>query len=397
MSALSKRVQNLSESSTLRMARIARELKEKGLDIISLSLGEPDFNAPTFIKEAAKKAIDENYSKYSPVPGFKELQLAICEKLKRDNGLNYAPSEIVVSTGAKQAIMNIILSLVNPGDEVILPAPFWVSYTEMVKFAEGNPVVIPTDVFENFKITKEKLEKAITSKTKLFIFSNPCNPSGSVYSKSELEALVSVFEKHKDIYVISDEIYELINFVGSHTSLASFSSIKERVVTINGVSKGFAMTGYRLGYSASNQEIASAASKIQGQFTSGTSSISQMAALAAMKESPSVTFDMKKQFEVRKNLLVNRLSKLPGIKVNNPEGAFYIFPDVSSFFGKSYKGNVIDGADKFSELLLEHGHVATISGASFGSPNNIRLSYATSEKDLNTACDRIEKFLKEIA
>lgn len=396
MSVISDRALNLSESSTLKMARLARELKESGKDVISLSLGEPDFFTPDFIKDAAKKAIDENYSLYTPVPGYKDLQVAICEKLKRDNGLNYAPENIVVSTGAKQSIMNVILATVNPGDEVILPAPYWVSYIEMVRFAGGVPVVIETGIESDFKVSKKELEDAITNKTKLFLFSNPCNPSGTVYSKAELTELASVFSKNKNIYIVSDEIYELINFYEKNVSFASFSDLFDRVITVNGVSKGFAMTGWRVGYIAAPKEIAAASSKIQGQFTSGTCSIAQRAALAAMKADPSVVDFMKEKFESRKNLMVKKLSEISGLKVNNPQGAFYIFPDISSAFGKTIDGESITDSEKFCLLLLEKALVAATPGVSFGSPNNVRFSYATSEAELEKACERISEFFKKL-
>lgn len=397
MALISDRALNLSESSTLKMARLARELKEAGKDIVSLSLGEPDFFTPDFVKTAAKRAIDENYSTYTPVPGYKDLQQAICDKLKRDNNLEYQTQNIVVSTGAKQSIMNVILALVNPGDEVILPAPYWVSYIEMIRFAGGVPVVLETSIETDFKINKKQLSEAITSKTKLFLFSNPCNPSGTVYTQAELRELADVFEKNSHLYIVSDEIYELINFAGKNTSLASFKEIYERVITVNGVSKGFAMTGWRVGYIAANAEIASACSKIQGQFTSGTCSIAQRAALAAVKADPSEVNFMREKFESRKKLMVERLSKIEGLKVNNPQGAFYIFPDISSAFGKTIDGEVISDSETFCLLLLEKVLVAVISGDSFGSPKNIRLSYAASEEELEKACARIAEFFKRLS
>lgn len=396
MSKLSDRINNLAESQTLAMAKKSRELQAQGKDIISLSIGEPDFNTPDFIKEAAKKAIDNNITRYTPVPGILELRKVISEKFKRDNNLNYTPEQIVVSTGAKQSLANVILSLVNPGEEVIVPIPYWVSYIETIKLAEGVPVTIPTSVESNFKITPEQLKKAITPKTKLIVFSTPCNPSGSVYSKDELKALADVIIQYPDLYVISDEIYEYINFVGKHESLAQFDFIYDRVITVNGVSKGYAMTGWRIGYIGAPKWIADACDKMQGQFTSGTCSVAQMAAMEAIKANPSVTFEMRDAFKKRRDLVLGLLKEIPGMKTNVPDGAFYIFPDISFYFGKSYNNYHIKNSSDLSMFLLEEGNVALVSGDAFGDNNCIRFSYAISEDRLIESVKRVKEALAKL-
>jgi aspartate aminotransferase len=393
MNQLSDRINNLSTSQTLAMAAKARELKAQGIDVISLSLGEPDFNTPDFIKVAAKKAIDDNYSTYPPVDGYMDLKEAICRKFLRDNGLAYKPSQVVVSTGAKQSLYNIAQVMINEGDEVILPAPYWVSYYEIIKMAGGVPVEVPTSVETDFKMTPEQFEAAITPKTKMMWFSSPCNPSGSVYNKEELEALVKVLEKHPQIFVVSDEIYEHINFSGTFCSIASISGMIDRTITVNGVAKAFAMTGWRIGYIGAPEFIAKACTKMQGQVTSGANSIAQRATIAAVEADPSVLKYMVDAFHSRRDLVVKLIKDIPGLKINVPEGAFYVFPDVSSFFGKTLKGIDIKNADDFSLYLLEHANVATVTGDAFGNPNCIRLSYATSEEQLIEALRRIKEAL----
>lgn len=390
---LSDRVNNLSTSQTLAMAALARELKAQGKDIISLSLGEPDFNTPDFIKEAAKKAIDENYSTYSPVDGYVELKEAICRKFKRDNNLEYKPSQIVVSTGAKQALYNIAQVMLNDGDEVILPAPYWVSYYEIIKLSGGTPIEVPTSVETDFKMTAEQLEKAITPKTKMMWFSSPCNPSGSVYNREELTALCKVLEKHPNIYVVSDEIYEHINFSGTFCSIASIPGMLEKTITVNGVAKAFAMTGWRIGYIGAPEFIAKACTKIQGQVTSGANSIAQRATITAVDADPSVLNEMVTAFKSRRDLVVGFIQNIPGLKINIPEGAFYVFPDVSSFFGKTLKGTKIENATDLSMYLLAEANVATVTGDAFGNPNCLRISYATSETILTEALKRIKEAL----
>lgn len=397
MGEVSKRIQNLSESQTIAMAQRSRELKAAGKDIISLSLGEPDFDTPDFIKESAKKAIDENYTKYTPVPGYQELREAIVHKFKRDNNLTYHTDQIVASTGAKQSLANVVLSIINPGDEVIIPSPYWVSYLELVKLAEGVPVYVESSIENDFKINAEQLKDAMTPKTKLMIFSSPCNPSGSIYSKEELKALADVITTKKDFYVISDEIYEHINFVGKHESLAQFEQVYDQVITVNGVSKGFSMTGWRLGYIGAPKWIAEACTKMQGQFTSGTCSITQRAVITALEADPSVTDEMREAFKERRDLVLNMLNKIPGIETNQPEGAFYVFPNVSSYFGKKTpSGKSINDATDFSMYLLNEAQVAVVTGEAFGNPNCIRLSYATSKDQLTTAINRIAEALKQL-
>jgi len=391
---LSDRINNLTTSQTLAMAAKARELKEQGIDIISLSLGEPDFNTPDFLKEAAIQAINDNYSKYPPVDGYLELRQAISAKFKRDNNLNYTANQIVVSTGAKQSLFNVAQAMINPGDEVIIPAPFWVSYAEIVKIAEGIPVEVPTTIETDFKITVQQLENAITPQTKMIWFSSPCNPSGSVYSKEELEALAAVLDKHPSIYILSDEIYEHINFAGNYCSIGSIGNLIDRTITINGISKAFAMTGYRIGYIGAPEFIAKACTKMQGQVTSGANSIAQRATIAAVNADPSVLKDMVQAFKNRRDLVVDLLRDIPGMKVNVPDGAFYLFPDVTAFFGKTLQGVTINNADDLSMYLLDKAHVATVTGDAFGNPNCIRLSYATSEDQLKEALKRMKEALK---
>jgi aspartate aminotransferase len=379
------------------MARKSRELKANGIDIISLSLGEPDFNTPDVIKEAAKKAIDDNFSYYTHVSGYLELREAICKKFKRDNGLDYSPDEIVVSTGAKQSIANAVLCIVNPGDEVIIPAPFWVSYLEILKLAEGKPVMIDTTIESDFKMSPEQLEKSITSKTRLIMLSTPCNPTGSVYNREELKALAEVIIKYPELYIISDEIYEHINFIGGHQSFAQFDFIKERVITINGVSKGFAMTGWRGGIMAAPKWIAQACDKIQGQFTSATSSITQK----AMHKAMDLDFDtyikpMRDAFLKRRDLVLRLMSEIPGLKTNVPQGAFYVYPEVSYYFGKKYKDYLILNATDLTLYLLDEGHLALVPGAAFGEDRYIRFSYATNEENLIEALKRMKDALSKL-
>ena len=397
MTHLSDRINKISESQTIAMARKSRELKANGIDIISLSLGEPDFNTPDVIKEAAKKAIDDNFSYYTHVSGYLELREAICKKFKRDNGLDYSPDEIVVSTGAKQSIANAVLCIVNPGDEVIIPAPFWVSYLEILKLAEGKPVMIDTTIESDFKMSPEQLEKSITSKTRLIMLSTPCNPTGSVYNREELRALAQVIIKYPELYVISDEIYEHINFIGGHQSFAQFDFIKERVITINGVSKGFAMTGWRGGIMAAPKWIAQACDKIQGQFTSATSSITQKAMHKAME----LDFDtyikpMRDAFLKRRDLVLRLMSEIPGLKTNVPQGAFYVYPEVSYYFGKKYKEYLILNATDLTLYLLDEGHLALVPGAAFGEDRYIRFSYATNEENLIEALKRMKDALSKL-
>jgi aspartate aminotransferase len=396
MNYLSSRVQKLAESETLAMARLGNELKEKGVNVINMSLGEPDFATPDFVKLAAKEAIDKNFSYYTPVPGYKELQEAISKKFKRDNNLNYKPSEIVVSTGAKQSIINVVMATVNPGDEVILPAPFWVSYSEMIQLNEGVVVQLSTDYKSDFKITPEQLEKSISPKTKMFLFSNPSNPTGSMYSEKELRALGEVFKKYPQVLIISDEIYEYITFEEKMFSIGSIPELSNRTVTINGLSKGFAMTGWRLGYLGAPEDIAKACVKIQGQFTSGASSISQRAALTAVSADPSTIKEMQTAFKKRRDLIISLFKEIPNVHCNNPGGAFYLFPEVSFYFGKKYGDAVIKDSKDLCMYLLNVGHVALTPGGAFGAPNYIRLSYATSEENIREAVFRIKKTLAEL-
>ena len=392
---LSDRINAMEVSATLGMAAKTRELKAEGKDIIGLSLGEPDFDIPDFIKEAAIEAIQQNYSKYTPIDGYLELREAICEKFKRDNNLNYKPSQIVVSTGAKQCLANVALAMLNPGDEVIFPAPYWVSYKEIAKMAGGVPIEVHTTIENNFKITPAQLEAAITSKTKMVWFNTPCNPSGSIYSKAELEALAVVLRKHPHIFILSDEIYEYINFTNERvTSVAEIDSLYERTITVNGMSKAFAMTGWRIGYMGAPEWIAKACAKVQGQVTSGANAIAQRASIAALKAPKSKIQYMVDEFKRRRDLVLQLLNEIEGFKLNIPEGAFYVFPDISSFFGKTLRGHIINNASDFSLYLLKEAMVATVTGEAFGDANCIRFSYAASEKDLREAIRRIKESLQ---
>ncbi len=390
---LSDRINNLPISQTLSMAAKARELKSQGVDIISLSLGEPDFNTPDFIKEAAKKAIDENYNSYTPVDGYQELCEAICRKFKRDNEIDYKSSQIVVSTGAKQSLANAAMVLLNPGDEVILPAPFWVSYEAIVNLCQAKPVIIPSGIDQDFKVTPQQLEAAITPKTKLVFFNSPNNPSGAVYNKQELRAIADVLVKHPNIYVISDEIYEHIIYEGSTFSMAAFPDMYEQTITINGLSKAFAMTGWRLGYLGAPEWIAKACTKMQGQITSGANCITQRAAITALDAPVSKIQYMVDEFEERRTLVMNLLQEIPGFILKSTPGAFYVFPDISYYFGKTIQGKQINNATDFSLYLLDNANVATVTGDAFGAPNCIRLSYATSRELLVEAINRIENVL----
>jgi len=394
---LATRLKTMQESATIAMSRKSRELKSQGKDVISLSLGEPDFHTPQFIKDAAVKAMENNFTTYTPVPGYDDLRQAISDKFKRDNGLDYGIDQIVVSTGAKQSIANVVLSLVDEGDEVIIPAPYWVSYIEIVRMAGGVPIIVKAGIESDFKITGEQLANAITAKTKLMIFSSPCNPSGSVYSKTELQSLAKVLINNSHVTVISDEIYEHINFGSRHQSLGQFEEIKEQVVTVNGVSKAWAMTGWRLGYIGASSEIAAACSKIQGQFTSGTSSITQKASIAALKADPAVLKDMLTAFHKRRDLVLGMLNNIEGVKTNVPEGAFYVFPDVSYFYGKSFGGITINDANDLAMYLLNEALVAIVTGEAFGDKNCIRISYAASEETLIDAMNRIKIALEKLS
>ncbi|MFK7783843.1 MAG: pyridoxal phosphate-dependent aminotransferase [Crocinitomicaceae bacterium] len=397
MIELSDRINAMEESATIAMSRKSRELKAEGKDVITLSLGEPDFNTPDFIKEAASQAMKDNFTYYTPVPGYLDLRQAISKKFKRDNNLDYSPEQIVVSTGAKQSIANVVLSLINEGDEVIIPAPYWVSYLEIVKVAQGKPVIVNAGIENDFKLSGKELEAAITDKTKLIIFSTPCNPTGSVYSKEELVGIAEVLERYPNVVIIADEIYEHINFTSKHESLAQFEEIKNQVVTVNGVSKAWAMTGWRLGYIGASEKIAKACTKMQGQFTSGTSSISQKAAIAAMEADPAVLKDMIAAFEGRRKLVLDALNEIEGVKTNIPEGAFYVFPDVSYFYGKSYNGRKINNGSDLAMYLLDEALVALVTGEAFGDPNCIRISYATSEEVLTEAMRRIREALENLS
>ncbi|APY11897.1 aspartate aminotransferase [Seonamhaeicola sp. S2-3] len=391
MSLLSDRILNMSTSATLAMAAKARELRGEGKDIIGLSLGEPDFNIPDFIKDAAIKAINDNYNSYTPVDGYADLKEAIITKFKRDNNLTYKPSQIVVSTGAKQALFNVAGVMLNDGDEVILPCPYWVSYSDIVKLFGGVPVEVKTSIETDFKMTAEQLEAAITPKTKMMWFSSPCNPSGSVYSKEELQALVDVLAKHPDIYVVSDEIYEHINYGKGHTSIAEFEEMYDRTITVNGVSKAFAMTGWRIGYIGAPEKIARACNKLQGQATSGANCIAQRAVITACNESPERVQYMVNEFKERRDLILDLLNDIEGFKSNTPDGAFYVFPDVTYFFGKTLRGKKINNATDFSLYLLEEALVATVTGEAFGNPDCIRISYAASTEQITEAIKRIKE------
>ncbi len=393
---LSSFLQRFNEPETLKMAKLGRELRARGIDVIDLSLGEPDFDTPEHIKQAAINAINENWSHYTPVPGFLDLREAVCTKLKRDNDLDYKPENIVVSTGAKQSLANAMLALVDEDDEVIIPTPFWVTYSELVKIARGKVVAIKTTPQQKFKISAEQLEQAITAKTKLFLFSSPCNPSGAVYSKDELAELAKVFIKHPGIVILSDEIYEYINFVGKHHSLAEFAELKERVVIVNGLSKGFAMTGWRLGYIAAHPDIAKACEKVQGQFTSGTNSITQKAAVTALTSDLRPTMEMVEEFRKRRARVLEIVKDIPGLICPEPEGAFYVFPDVSSYYGKSDGETTINNAGDFSMYLLNKAHVSSVMGDAFGEPKCVRFSFANSMKNIEEGWRRIKEALNQL-
>ena len=397
MLEVSERLNRLAESATLAMARMSRELKAEGHDIISLSLGEPDFDTPDFIKESAKKAIDDNFSHYTPVSGLLELREAICTKFKRDNNLDFTPEQIVTSTGAKQSLANLCLSLLNPEDEVLLPCPYWVSYAEIIKLAEGVPVEISSTIASDFKVSAEQIEKAITPKTKLLMFSSPCNPSGTVYTKDELTSIAKMLEKYPDIYIVSDEIYEHINFTNAHFSIGTIPSMKDRTITVNGVSKGYAMTGWRVGFIGAPLWIAKACNKVQGQVTSATCTIAQKATETAMlAEQKSVTTDMKNTFLKRRDMLLEKLNEIPEVKCNIPKGAFYIFPDVSYYFGKKDGNKTIENANDLCMYLLNKAHVALVSGAAFGNPECIRISYAATDEKLIEAAKRMKEKLAQL-
>ncbi len=396
MTHVSQRVQSLSPSQTLAMSQKSNELKAQGIDVINLSVGEPDFNTPDHIKEAAKKAVDDNFTFYTPVPGYMSLRKAIAAKLKNENGLDYAPEQIVVSGGAKQSLCNVILSVINPGDEVIIPTPAWVSYVEMVKLAEGVNVLVPATIEQDFKITPQQLEDAITDKTRLVLICSPSNPTGSVYTKDELQALVSVLAKYPDVLVLADEIYEHINFTGNFTSLASFPEIADRTIIVNGVSKAYAMTGWRIGFIAAPLWVAKATNKLQSQYSSNSSSIAQKAAEAAYNGPQDCVEEMRKAFCRRRDLVVSLAREIPGIKVNEPQGAFYLFPEVSSYFGKRHGDRVINNAGDLAMYLLEEGHVATVDGEAFCAPGYIRLSYATSDDNIREAMKRIASALAQL-
>lgn len=397
MELLSARLSALSPSETFAMAQKSNELKAQGIDVINMSVGEPDFNTPDHIKEAAKKAVDDNFSFYSPVAGYPDLKKAISEKLLKENELEYSPAQIVVSGGAKQSLCNVILSIVDKGEEVIIPAPYWVSYPEMVKLAEGTPVFVYAGIAQDFKITPQQLEEAITPKTKALILCSPSNPTGSVYTQEELKALADVLEKHPQVYIIADEIYEHINYIGQHESIARFTAIHDRVVVVNGVSKGYAMTGWRIGWIAAPQWIASACNMLQGQYTSGPSSISQRAALAAYTGDQACVGEMKIAFERRRDLIVRLLGEIPGLNVNNPMGAFYIFPECKSYLGKSYNGKAVNTATDLAMYILEEAHVACVGGDAFGAPGCLRLSYATSDENIAKAVERIKAALEKLS
>lgn len=396
MTQLSNRLNRLAPSATLAMSQRSNEMRAQGIDVVNMSVGEPDFNTPDHIKEAGKKAIDDNFSKYSPVPGYLVLREAIADKLKRENGLEYTPSEIIVGTGGKQGVCNTILALVNPGDEVVIPAPYWVSYPQMVKLAGGEPVIVSTGIESDFKMTPEQLENAITEKTKLLIICSPSNPTGSVYSKDELEALARVVMSHDDLFVLSDEIYEHINYIDQNHSLAEFPGMRERVVIANGASKAYAMTGWRLGWVAGPEWIVKGLNKLQGQYTSGTCDVSQMAALAAYNSPQEAREAMRQAFEHRRDLIVELARGIDGLEVNVPQGAFYLFPKCSSFFGKSDGKRTINDSTDFAMYLLEVAHVATVAGDAFGAPDYFRMSYATSEDNIREAMRRIKESLEKL-
>lgn len=388
---LSSRLELFNEPETLKMAKLGRELRAQGVDIIDLSLGEPDFDTPTHIKESLKKAVDENWSHYTPVAGYPELREAVCVKLKRDNDLDYRPENILVSTGAKQSLANVVMAIVDKGDEVVIPTPYWVTYSEIVKLCEGRVVLVRTSVDNGYKITPAELEAAITPKTTLFMFSSPCNPSGSVYTKAELSALAEVFRRHPHVYIISDEIYEYINFVGKHESIAQFSDLKDRIIIINGLSKGYAMTGYRLGYIAADPAVVKACEKLQGQFTSGANAVTQRGAITALTGDLAPTERMNTEFTRRRARMLELLAAIPGIRVAEPDGAFYVFPVVTPYFGKSDGTQTIQDADDLCMYLLNTAHVSTVTGRAFGEPDCIRISFANSMEKIEAAMDRISK------
>ena len=396
MAQLSDRLNRLAPSATLAMSQRSGEMKAQGINVINMSVGEPDFMTPDHVKEAGKRAIDDNFSKYSPVPGYLSLRKAIANKLKRENNLNYSASEVIVGTGGKQGVCNTILALVNPGDEVIIPAPYWVSYPQMVKLAGGEPVIVPAGIEQDFKVTADQLKAAITSKTKLIILCSPSNPTGSVYTKEELEALAKIVLEHNDLFVLSDEIYEHINYIGCHASIAACEGMKERTIICNGVSKAYAMTGWRLGWVAAPEWIIKGLNKLQGQYTSGTSSVSQMAALAAYEGDQGCVEDFREAFQRRRDLIVSLAKEVPGLEVNVPEGAFYLFPKCSSYFGKTDGKHVINNSTDFALYLLEEGHVATVAGDAFGSPDYFRMSYATSDDNIIEALSRIKEVLLKL-
>ena len=396
MAELSNRLNRLAPSATLAMSQKSSEMKAQGVDVINLSVGEPDFNTPDHIKEAAKKAIEDNFSRYSPVPGYPELRKAIVAKLKNENGLDYSMSEILVSNGAKQSVCNTVMALVNDGEEVIIPAPYWVSYPQMVKLAGGTPVIVNAGFDQDFKMTPEQLEAAITPKTRMLILCSPSNPTGSVYSKEELEALAEVIKRHEGLYVLADEIYEHINYVGHHESIAQFPGMKDRSIIVNGVSKAYAMTGWRIGFIAAPEWIVKGCNKLQGQYTSGPCSVSQKAAEAAYTTSQECVETMRKAFERRRDLIVSLAKEIPGLEVNCPQGAFYLFPKCSSFYGKSYEGRKIETSTDLAMFLLEEGHVATVGGDAFGDPECFRMSYATSDDNIREAMRRIKETLAKL-
>ena len=396
MAQLSDRLNRLAPSATLAMSQRSNEMMAQGINVINMSVGEPDFMTPDHVKEAGKRAIDDNFSKYSPVPGYLSLRKAIANKLKRENNLNYSASEVIVGTGGKQGVCNTILALVNPGDEVIIPAPYWVSYPQMVKLAGGVPVIVPAGIEQDFKVTANQLKVAITSKTKLIILCSPSNPTGSVYTKEELEALSKIVLEHNDLFVLSDEIYEHINYIGCHASIAACEGMKERTIICNGVSKAYAMTGWRLGWVAAPEWIIKGLNKLQGQYTSGTSSVSQIAALAAYEGDQGCVEDFRKAFQRRRDLIVSLAKEVPGLEVNVPEGAFYLFPKCSSYFGKTDGKHVINNSTDFALYLLEEGHVATVAGDAFGSPDYFRMSYATSDDNIIEALSRIKEVLLKL-
>ena len=396
MAQLSDRLIRLAPSATLAMSQRSNEMMAQGINVINMSVGEPDFMTPDHVKEAGKKAIDDNFSKYSPVPGYLSLRKAIANKLKRENNLNYSASEVIVGTGGKQGVCNTILALINPGDEVIIPAPYWVSYPQMVKLAGGVPVIVPAGIEQDFKVTADQLKAAITSRTKFIILCSPSNPTGSVYTKGELEALAKIVLEHNDLFVLSDEIYEHINYIGCHASIAACEGMKERTIICNGVSKAYAMTGWRLGWVAAPEWIIKGLNKLQGQYTSGTSSVSQMAALAAYEGDQGCVEDFRKAFQRRRDLIVSLAKEVPGLEVNVPEGAFYLFPKCSSYFGKTDGKHVINNSTDFALYLLEEGHVATVAGDAFGSPDYFRMSYATSDDNIIEALSRIKEVLLKL-